>query len=73
MVIASYCNQILSCLFYRTAGPLASRVVTRYHFQNVDQGAGGLFRKANHLARGTLEKTRRSTPSNARLATSELL
>ena len=102
-------NNLADNLLYRTAGPLASRVVTRYHFQNVErkdmedylmhhlkiaglnhspleeaaitaihQGAGGLFRKANHLARGALvaaasEKKQTVTADHVRLAASELL
>lgn len=102
-------NNLADNLLYRTAVPLASRVVTRYHFQNVErqgmadylqhhltiaglkhnplqdnavtaihQGAGGLFRKANHLARGALvaaasEKNQTVTADHVRLAASELL
>lgn len=102
-------NNLADNLLYRTAVPLASRVVTRYHFQTVDrqamtdylahhlkiaglnhnpledaaitaihQGASGLFRKANHLARGALvaaasEKCRTVTADHVRLAASELL
>jgi general secretion pathway protein A len=102
-------NNLADNLLYRTAIPLASRIVTRGHFQAVDrqtmedyighhlkiaglkhnpfedaaitaihQGAGGLFRKANHLARGALiaaasEKMQIVTADHVRLAASELL
>lgn len=102
-------NNLADNLLYRTAAPLASRIVTRYHFQNVErkdmaeylahhlkiaglnhnpledaaitaihQGSGGLFRKANHLARGALvaaasEKVQTVTADHVRLAASELL
>ncbi len=44
----------------------------------VHQGSGGLFRKANHLARGSLiaaaaEKSQTVTPDHVRMADSELL
>ncbi len=96
-------------LLYRTAVPLASRIVTKYHFHAVNreamelylahhldiaglkhnpfepaaitaihQGAGGLFRTANHLARGALiaaanEQTQTVTADHVRLAATELL
>lgn len=102
-------NNLADNLLYRTAIPLASRIVTRSHFQAVDrqtmedyighhlkiaglnhnpfeaaaitaihQGAGGLFRKANHLARGALiasasEKIQIVTAEHVRMAASELL
>jgi len=102
-------NNLADNLLYRTAVPLASRIVTRYHFNAVNrelmqryiqhhitiagltsnpfddsaitaihQGAGGLFRKANHLARGALiaaasQKTLAITAEHVRLAASELL
>lgn len=102
-------NNLADNLLYRTAIPLASRVVTRYHFHTVDrqamadyldhhlkitglkhnpledtaitaihQGAGGLFRKANHLARGALiaaasQKSQNVTSEHVRVAASELL
>ncbi|MFZ6031428.1 MAG: ExeA family protein [Chloroflexota bacterium] len=102
-------NNLADNLLYRTAIPLASRIVTRSHFQAVDrqtmedyiahhlkiaglkhnpfeaaaitaihQGAGGLFRKANNLARGALvaaasEKSQTITADHVRLAASELL
>lgn len=102
-------NNLADNLLYRTAIPLASRIVTRSHFQAVDrqtmedyighhlkiaglnhnpfeaaaitaihQGAGGLFRKANHLARGALiasasEKIQIVTAKHVRMAASELL
>lgn len=102
-------NNLADNLLYRTAIPLTSRIVTRYHFKNVDrqaladyllhhlkiaglkqnpleeaavtaihQGAGGLFRKANHLARGALvaassEKSQTVTADHVRIAASELL
>lgn len=102
-------NNLADNLLYRTAIPLASRIVARSHFQAVDrqtmedyiahhlkiaglkhnpfeaaaitaihQGAGGLFRKANNLARGALvaaasEKSQTITADHVRLAASELL
>lgn len=108
MVLAGQ-NNLADNLLYRTAIPLASRIVARRHLKAVDrqgmemyldhhlriaglknspfneqavtaihQGAGGLFRKANHLARGALiaataEKTQLVTPEHVRLADSELL
>lgn len=102
-------NNLADNLLYRTAIPLASRIVARSHFQAVErhtmekyighhleiaglkhnpfedaavtaihQGAGGLFRKANHLARGALiaaagEKSQTVTADHVRLAASELL
>ena len=102
-------NNLADNLLYRTAIPLASRIVARYHFTAtnregmdkyllhhlkfvglnhspfdataitaIHQGAGGLFRKANHLARGALiaaasEKTQSVTADHVRLAASELL
>lgn len=102
-------NNLADNLLYRTAIPLASRVVARTHLEAVDregmeryiqhhlaiaglqnspfenaaltavhQGSGGLFRKANHLARGSLiaaasEKSHTVTPDHVRMADSELL
>jgi len=102
-------NNLADNLLYRTAIPLASRVVARAHLEAVDregmecyirhhlaiaglqnspfedaaltavhQGSGGLFRKANHLARGSLiaaaaEKSQTVTPDHVRMADSELL
>ena len=102
-------NNLADNLLYRTAIPLASRIVARYHLNAtnregmekyllhhlkivglnhtpfdatavtaIHQGAGGLFRKANHLARGALvaaasEKTQAVTADHVRLAASELL
>lgn len=102
-------NNLADNLLYRTAIPLASRIVARYHFTAanregmekyllhhlkiaglnhspfdpaaitaIHQGAGGIFRKANHLARGALvaaasEKTQSVTAEHVRLAASELL
>ena len=102
-------NNLADNLLYRTAIPLASRVVARSHLEAVDregmesyilhhlaiaglqnspfedaaltavhQGSGGLFRKANHLARGSLiaaaaEKSQTVTPDHVRMADSELL
>lgn len=96
-------------LLYRTAIPLASRIVARSHLEAVDrlgmegylrhhlniaglknnpfeeqaitavhQGSGGLFRKANHLARGALiaaagDKSQIVTADHVRMADSELL
>jgi len=108
MILAGQAN-LADNLLYRTAIPLASRIVTRYHFHAVNreameaylahhlkvaglahnpfeaaaitaihQGAGGLFRMANHLARGALiaaagEKSQTITADHVRLAASELL
>jgi len=108
IILAGQAN-LVDNLLYRTAVPLASRIVTRYHFQAVNreameeylqhhlkiaglkhnpfdpsaitaihQGAGGLFRTANHLARGALiaaaaEKVQVITADHVRLAASELL
>jgi len=102
-------NNLAENLIYRTAVPLASRVVARSHLEAVDregmesyllhhliiaglknspleepavtavhQGSGGLFRKANHLARGALiaaagEKSQVVTADHVRMADSELL
>jgi type II secretory pathway predicted ATPase ExeA len=102
-------NNLAENLLYRTAIPLASRIVARAHLQAVDradmeaylahhfkiagltsvpfedqavtavhQGSGGLFRKANHLARGALiaaagEKSQIITAEHVRMADSELL
>ena len=102
-------NNLADNLLYRTAIPLASRIVARSHLEAVDrqgmegylqhhlsiaglknnpfeqqaitavhQGAGGLFRKANHLARGALiaaagDKSQVVTADHVRMADSELL
>jgi type II secretory pathway predicted ATPase ExeA len=102
-------NNLADNLLYRTAVPLASRIVTKYHFNAVNrelmqryinhhiaiaglttnpfddsaitaihQGSGGLFRKANHLARGALiaaasQQTLNINAEHVRLAASELL
>jgi type II secretory pathway predicted ATPase ExeA len=96
-------------LLYRTAIPLASRIIARSHLEAVNrqgmeeylmhhlniaglksnpfeeqaitavhQGSGGLFRKANHLARGALiaaagNKAQVVTADHVRMADSELL
>lgn len=96
-------------LLYRTAIPLASRIIARSHLEAVNrqgmeeyllhhlnlaglknnpfeeqaitavhQGSGGLFRKANHLARGALiaaagDKAQLVTADHVRMADSELL
>lgn len=101
-------NNLADNLLYRTAGPLASRIVARSYLQEVNregmerylshhlniaglkhspfdeqavtaihQGSGGLFRKANHLARGALvaatgEKSQIVTAEHVRLASTEL-
>ena len=101
-------NNLADHLLYRTAGPLASRIVARSHLHAVDrdtlsgylqhhlrlaglanspfddsavtaiyQGSGGLFRKANHLARGALiaaaaQKSLCVDAEHVRLAASEL-
>jgi len=62
---------------------LAIAGVTRSLFEDaaitaIHQGAGGLFRKANHLARGALivaaqQKTMTVTAEHVRLAATELL
>lgn len=101
-------NNLADNLLYRTAVPLASRIVARRHLQEVNregmerylehhlkiaglkqspfdaqavtaihQGSGGLFRKANHLARGSLiaatsEKSQVVTAEHVRQAASEL-
>lgn len=108
MILAGQAN-LADNLLYRTAVPLASRIVTRYHFHAVNreamevylvhhlqvaglahtpfddaaitaihQGAGGLFRMANHLARGAMiaaasEQSQTITANHVRLAASELL
>ncbi len=102
-------NNLADNLLYRTAIPLASRIVARSHLEAVDrqgmeeylhhhlsiaglknnpfeeqaitavhQGSGGLFRKANHLARGALiaaagDKSQAVTADHVRMADSELL
>ena len=102
-------NNLADNLLYRTAVPLASRIVARSHLRAVTregmaryilhhldvaglknspfddqavtaihQGSGGLFRKANHLARGALiaaaaEKSQSVTAEHVRVADSELL
>ena len=102
-------NNLADNLLYRTAIPLASRIVARSHLEAVDrlgmegylqhhlniaglknnpfeeqaitavhQGSGGLFRKANHLARGALiaaagDKSQIVTADHVRMADSELL
>lgn len=102
-------NNLAENLLYRTAVPLASRIVARSYLKAVDrermeeyiahhlqvagvkhspfeeqaitaihQGSGGLFRKANHLARGALiaagaEKSQTVTAEHVRTADSELL
>jgi type II secretory pathway predicted ATPase ExeA len=102
-------NNLADNLLYRTAVPLASRIVARSHFEAVDrqametylahhlkiagrkhnpfedtaitaihQGAGGIFRTANHLARGALvaaaaERQETVTADHVRLASSELM
>lgn len=102
-------NNLADNLLYRTAIPLASRIVARSHLTAVNrdgmekylihhlnvagvknnplneqaitavhQGSGGLFRKANHLARGALiaaaaEKSQAVTAEHVRMADSELL
>jgi len=101
-------NNLADNLLYRTAMPLASRIVSRSHLKAVEregmegyithhlqigglknspfedaaitavhQGSGGLFRKANHLARGALvaaagEKSQIVTAEHVRLASTEL-
>lgn len=108
VILAGQIN-LVDNLLYRTAVPLASRIVTRSHFHAVNregmedylnhhlkiaglknnpfeaaaitavhQGAGGLFRTANHLARGALiaaasEKSQAVSADHVRLAASELL
>ena len=107
MILAGQ-NNLADNLLYRTAVPLASRIVARSHLPAVDlpgmrdyiihhltiaglanspfdeqavtaihQGSGGLFRKANHLARGALiaaaaEKSQAVSAEHVRLADSEL-
>lgn len=107
MILAGQ-NNLADNLLYRTAVPLASRIVARSHLQEVNregmeryithhlkiaglkhspfdeqaltaihQGSGGLFRKANHLARGALlaaagEKSQMVTAEHVRLASTEL-
>jgi len=108
MILAGQ-NNLADNLLYRTAVPLASRIVARSHLKAVTregmeryilhhldvaglknspfddqavtaihQGSGGLFRKANHLARGALiaaaaEKSQSVTAEHVRVADSELL
>lgn len=108
-VILAGQSNLADNLLYRTAVPLASRIVTKYHFHAVNreamelylthhlaiaglkhnpldpaaitaihQGAGGLFRTANHLARGALiaaanEQAQTVTADHVRLAATELL
>lgn len=107
MILAGQ-NNLADNLLYRTAVPLASRIVARSHLQEVNrqgmeryiahhlkiaglkhspfddqavtaihQGSGGLFRKANNLARGALlaaagEKSQVVTAEHVRLASTEL-
>lgn len=107
-IVLSGQNNLADNLLYRTAMPLASRIVARSHLPAVNregmtayithhpriaglknspfedaaitaihQGSGGLFRKANHLARGTLfaaagEKSQTVTAEHVRLASTEL-
>jgi general secretion pathway protein A len=107
-IVLSGQNNLADNLLYRTAMPLASRIVARSHLPAVNregmtayithhlriaglknspfedaaitaihQGSGGLFRKANHLARGALfaaagEKSQTVTAEHVRLASSEL-
>lgn len=102
-------NNLADNLLYRTAIPLASRIVARSHLEAakrqgmeeyllhhlnisglknspfeeqaitaIHQGSGGLFRKANHLARGALiaaagDKSQTVTAEHVRMADSELL
>lgn len=102
-------NNLADNLLYRTAIPLASRIIARSHLEAVNrqgmeeyllhhlnvaglknnpfqeqaitavhQGSGGLFRKANHLARGALiaaagDKSQSVTADHVRTADSELL
>jgi len=102
-------NNLADNLLYRTAIPLASRIIARSHLEAVNregmeeyllhhlnvaglknnpfeeqaitavhQGSGGLFRKANHLARGALiaaagDKSQSITADHVRTADSELL
>ncbi len=102
-------NNLADNLLYRTAVPLASRIIARSHLEAVNrqgmeecllhhlniaglknnpfeeqaitavhQGSGGLFRKANHLARGALiaaagDKSQSVTADHVRTADSELL
>jgi len=110
MILAGQ-NNLADNLLYRTAVPLASRIVAKSHLKAVaregmeqyilhhlavagikkeaspfdeqaltaiHQGSGGLFRKANHLARGALiaaaaEKSQTVTAEHVRMADSELL
>lgn len=101
-------NHLADHLLYRTAGPLASRIVARSHLHAADrqtltdylhhhlrlaglpnapfddsavtaiyQGSGGVFRKANHLARGALiaaagQQALSVNAEHVRLAASEL-
>jgi general secretion pathway protein A len=107
-IVLSGQNNLADNLLYRTAMPLASRIVARSHLPAVNregmtayithhlriaglknspfedaaitaihQGSGGLFRKANHLARGALfaaagEKSQTVTAEHVRLASTEL-
>lgn len=102
-------NNLADNLLYRTAMPLASRIIARSHLEAVNrqgmeeylqhhlhvagiknnpfqeqaitavhQGSGGLFRKANHLARGALiaaaaDKSQLVSADHVRMADSELL
>ena len=102
-------NNLADNLLYRTAVPLASRIIARSHLEAVNrqgmeeyllhhlniaglknnpfeeqaitavhQGSGGLFRKANHLARGALiaaagGKSQSVNADHVRTADSELL
>jgi len=102
-------NNLADNLLYRTAVPLASRILARSHLKAVNrqgmeeyllhhlniaglknspfdaqaitavhQGSGGLFRKANHLARGALiaaaaEKSQTVSADHVRMADTELL
>jgi len=107
-VILAGQNNLADNLLYRSAIPLASRIVARSHIDAVNregmekyllhhlnaagmkkspfddaavtavhQGSGGLFRKANNLARGALvaaasEKSLTVTAEHVRIASSEL-
>ncbi len=107
-IVLSGQNNLADNLLYRTAMPLASRIVARSHLPAVNregmtayithhlriaglknspfedaaitaihQGSGGLFRKANHLARGALiaaaaQKNDMVNAEHVRLAATEI-
>jgi general secretion pathway protein A len=82
IILAGQAN-LVDSLRYRNCLPLANRVVARSHLKGSDLETmeaylRGLFRKANHLARGAIVAAARNestvvTADNVRLAATELL